>query len=333
MKTGNSSPHKPHDQFFRFIFSGKPQVVSFLKGSLPEGIQAKLDFESLQLMSGHHIDDQLRDHLSDLLYTCQFEGNEIGIAILLEHKSFTVRYPHFQILRYMLGFWERQVQNGHSPSPIIPIVVYHGRRRWRYIDMEAYFEALNPELRDYLPDFQYLLIDLMEKDHEIIMAQYEDFVLQKALLLMKFIFSEDFGQRLSLILEGFKSYLEDKQEEEVFRRFIVYISRHGTQKKEEIMDSLDQLIEDWQPEPNSLLMDWITEAKAKIEKARKEAFNEAYNEASEKAMQQNEAERKKEINRRVLKMLSLEIPLEKIALIMEMSPEEIKQIIAQSKRK
>jgi len=103
MKTENSFPHKPHDQFFRFIFSGKPQVVSFLKGSLPEDIQAKLDFESLQLMSGHHIDDQLRDHLSDLLYTCQFEGHEIGIAILLGHR---VLQSDILIFRFFATCWD-----------------------------------------------------------------------------------------------------------------------------------------------------------------------------------------------------------------------------------
>ena len=64
------------------------------------------------------------------------------IAVLPEHKSYTEPYIHFQLNRYMLTVWDTQLSEKKPVLPIIPVVVYHGRRRWQKRDMRAYFELL-----------------------------------------------------------------------------------------------------------------------------------------------------------------------------------------------
>lgn len=37
----------------------------------------------------------------------------------------------FQVLRYKLRIWERDVRAGEGLRPIVPVVVYHGQEKWR----------------------------------------------------------------------------------------------------------------------------------------------------------------------------------------------------------
>ncbi|HFQ94894.1 MAG TPA: Rpn family recombination-promoting nuclease/putative transposase [Anaerolineae bacterium] len=151
----------PHDRFFRESFGRVEVARSFLQEYLPPELLAALNLEHLTLHDGSFIDERMRAHQSDLLYEAHLSnGLPVLIYFLFEHKSRPDRRVMLQLLRYMLRMWERQVKARMSLSPVIPVVIHHGKQEWTAPqDFHSLFVNLPEGVRPYLPDFQYHLAD------------------------------------------------------------------------------------------------------------------------------------------------------------------------------
>lgn len=127
---------------------------------MPRDVFERLDLGTLVRETDSFIDEQLSEHFADLLFSVQYGKKPLRIALLLEHKSYPVRYPHLQLNQYLLNYWTHQIRQKQRPVPIIPIVVYHGRTRWNQRPFAAYFTEADTSLHRFLPAFDYLLFDL-----------------------------------------------------------------------------------------------------------------------------------------------------------------------------
>ena len=138
-------PSKPHDEFFKAVFSRLDIVLDYLKQMLPIDLQQELDFNTLIRANGSFVSPTLQEYFSDVVYRCTFKGSKksIFISFIFEHKSSVERYPHLQLLRYMLDTWEEQLKQKKAIAPIVPIVVYHGKEKWK----KRKFSAPNFSLR------------------------------------------------------------------------------------------------------------------------------------------------------------------------------------------
>ncbi|MEW5816015.1 MAG: Rpn family recombination-promoting nuclease/putative transposase [Spirochaetota bacterium] len=183
----------PHDKFFKEIFSVRENALDFIQGILPSDIITKFDLTSLTLDQNNYVDERLDEYFSDLVYTCTFSSNrQLTIAFLFEHKSFPARYPHLQILRYMLNIWEAAIRNRKTPPLVIPIIVYHGKKRWKKEGMESYFRVEDRSFFGFIPAFDYLLTDLSKyTDAEIKAGVFQRVSLKIGLLIQKHIFDEE----------------------------------------------------------------------------------------------------------------------------------------------
>ncbi len=150
----------PHDRFFKETFSRLDILTDFLRVYLPRPILAGLDLTSLTREVDSYTDEQLSEHFADLVFSGRFGEQAIKVVVLLEHKSYTEEYPHFQLNRYLLNFWESQLKQKRPLTPILPVIVYHGKRRWIKRPMKTYFGEIPKTLLPFLPAFDYLLIDL-----------------------------------------------------------------------------------------------------------------------------------------------------------------------------
>lgn len=75
---------KPHDHFFRFVFSQKDIVKDFIKYLITH-LADKVDLESLEIDNTSYINSELQDFYSDIVYTIKTKDEkEIKIAFLLE---------------------------------------------------------------------------------------------------------------------------------------------------------------------------------------------------------------------------------------------------------
>jgi predicted transposase/invertase (TIGR01784 family) len=92
---------QPHDKVFKFVFSDKAKVEHYLRQTLTEELTENIDFNFLTLDNNSYIDEELKGHYSDVVYEAVFaQEHPIKIAILFEHKSYTSKFPHLQLLNY-----------------------------------------------------------------------------------------------------------------------------------------------------------------------------------------------------------------------------------------
>jgi predicted transposase/invertase (TIGR01784 family) len=153
MREGKS----PHDAFFKQLFARPNVARDFIVNYLPHKLTALLDVNSLEVVEGSFVDDDLREHLSDLVFRVGLQrGGAAFIYLLFEHKSEADRWVAWQVLRYVMRLWENErARQVKKLTPVVPIVFYHGRATWR-IGMR-FGELIDfgdfDELREYVPEF------------------------------------------------------------------------------------------------------------------------------------------------------------------------------------
>ncbi len=155
-----TQPDNPHDRFFKETFSQPIIFADFAQAFMPRDLLEQLNLDTLVREPDSFVNEQLSEHFADLLFSVQYGRKSARIALLLEHKSYPVRYPHFQLNQYLLNYWTHQVREKKRPTPIIPIVIYHGRTRWKQRPLPDYFTEVGVTLNRFLPAFDYLLFDL-----------------------------------------------------------------------------------------------------------------------------------------------------------------------------
>jgi predicted transposase YdaD len=219
----------PHDQFFKSSLR-RPEVAADLVAHyLPPDVVALLDLGSLELQEGSFIDDQLREQQSDLLFrTRLLDGGETYIYLLFEHKSFVYHLSPFQVLRYQVRIWERDIRiagrRAASLCPIIPIVVYHGRRRWTApLSLSGLFRS-PPALASFLPEQRYVLLDLQAwKQEEVIGG----LLLRVTLLVLQAIFRPGLPRNLTAISALLRQLNDHFLREQVLGRILAYAATAG----------------------------------------------------------------------------------------------------------
>lgn len=163
----NEDPHHPHDSLFKAVFKDKKQVIGYLNFFLPEKLVSQLDLSTLKLHDTSYLDEVLKKTFSDICYTCILgkEKEKVLVSLLFEHKSNLDQYVHFQLLEYMIRVWQHQRTNKQKPTVVIPIVFYHGEKKWKMRSFESFFgKNISPELLAYLPKFEYIFTDLAHYD-------------------------------------------------------------------------------------------------------------------------------------------------------------------------
>lgn len=219
----SDSADQPHDRYFKDTFSQPDILADFLTVYLPDDLRAALDLSSLQRQPDSYTDDALSEHFADLLFTATLHQQPVQIALLLEHKSYTEPYVHFQLNRYMHNVWQHQLEQKQPLLPILPIVVYHGTVRWKKRPMASYFQTLLPVLQPYVPTFDYILIDLKTiTDHLPRFAT--DYARLTGVLLQYSRKRRSLEHALLSIADGINRLLAHEQGERFFRTSLIYLN-------------------------------------------------------------------------------------------------------------
>ncbi len=194
----------PHDEFFKYLFSIHAAAKEFFRAFLPPKVLATLDLETLEPDETGYITPDLSAVYSDKVFRCNFLGGKAAaaLAILLEHKSYVPTYPHFQLNEYRQRIWTTLLQNEEKPLMVLPIILFHGKQRWKVKKMADYFLGLPKELRPYLGNFQYILVNLSRcSDQELIQLRLG--FLAYGLLTMKHSSDKTFlMEQFMVIFEG-----------------------------------------------------------------------------------------------------------------------------------
>jgi len=188
----------PHDRYFREVFSNPDIVRDLLSNYLPNAVAQVLDLTTLALEQDSFVDEELRQHYTDLLYMVRrIDGAEAFVYFLFEHKSYPDQATSFQVLRYMVRIWERQVRQAEPLTPIIPLVFYHGVEAWRAPHNFADLVGAPAEFAAYTPHFIYDLLDLSAISEQQIKGEV---LLRAVLLAFRSVLRPGVGERLFTIV-------------------------------------------------------------------------------------------------------------------------------------
>jgi predicted transposase/invertase (TIGR01784 family) len=89
----------------------------FFEIHLPERYKAKCDLSTLALQSGSFVEDNLRQHFSDVLYSMKARKQTGYIYCLIEHITQDKPMTAFQVLRYQIAAMHQHIC---SKGMIIP---------------------------------------------------------------------------------------------------------------------------------------------------------------------------------------------------------------------
>ena len=254
---------QPHDSLFRAVFGDPAEAAGLLRAHLPEAVANGLDWSTLTVEKSHFVAPELRATESDLLYSIRRRagGRSAWLYVLLEHQSTTKpreRWLRLRLLRYCCRIWERDRRRHPDETelrPIVPLVLYQGRGRWRHATEFSDLFAREVRAWPWLPRFEHLLIDQSATAPEEVRGTLRGMVAQ---LMMMAVYRAAGGwpalqRALPLLAElerrggmeelgMFVIYVLATQDEPMRRRFAKELQRHVPGPGGDAMNYVEELI-------------------------------------------------------------------------------------------
>ncbi len=227
------------DRIIRDTFSDREDAIPFFQSTLPPGLLAVLNLDTLEVEQGTFIDESMKEYRTDILFRIKTaSGSPAEIYLLFEHKS--QRDPHIftQLLSYLARIYERQ----DKPVPVIPFVFYHGKKAWDLgTDFAAHFtfsEAERQIFAPYLPDFRFELFDLGDQDIETLsFSLYVKMLMQ----IIRSIDMDRLDSNLRDIFELSEIFASEQKKLEKLRKLIFYVLTRGEIPHEKVVAVLSSV--------------------------------------------------------------------------------------------
>ncbi|WP_026393478.1 Rpn family recombination-promoting nuclease/putative transposase [Acetobacterium malicum] len=248
MKETKKKAQNPHDKFFKDTFSNPLVARDFIENYLPESILKMVDLSELEIQNGSHVDAELSELFSDMLFRTKINQRDGYLYFLFEHKSYPDRMVALQLLTYMVRIWNRNVNkklDTHIPM-IIPMVVCHGETKWKispmFSDLILDFDTFPEEIKQVIPNYRYQLYDLSQFSDEDIKGKAE---LMIALSVARDIFKKSGEEFLETIFKAASALAELDEKKtglQYFETCMRYILTSGPKlTKEQLTIVINQL--------------------------------------------------------------------------------------------
>jgi predicted transposase/invertase (TIGR01784 family) len=227
----------PHDCFFRESFGQIAIAGDFLRHTLPDELLALVDLDTLTISKDTYVSKDLRQFYADLVYQVACRGTaddaSLSIYLLFEHKSCPDTWVLLQLLHYIQAGGEayrKQHPKAKRLPPVYPLVLYHGRRRWRVpATFHDLVEPLPSSLVPYVPQFRYALHDISPHSDTEIRGAVLTRLVQLAL---RHIFDPQPGRRLRELLRLIVQVLDQPTALELLESLLRYYVQ-GTRQLDE----------------------------------------------------------------------------------------------------
>jgi predicted transposase YdaD len=191
-----------HDAFFKQALSDPLLAGTFLREHLPPDVAGLLGCEPPEPVPVSFVDEELRQHHSDLLFRVHLKTGGNALAyVLVEHKSSPERGARLQLLRYIVRILVNWYEQNEPPLPlpvVLPLLVHQGPGAWRVCcEFADLFGAVPQPLQPYLPSFRHALIDLGQMEDRELSEQAR---LRAFLKALKYSRRPDLPQQIDILL-------------------------------------------------------------------------------------------------------------------------------------
>jgi predicted transposase/invertase (TIGR01784 family) len=191
-----------HDSFFKQALSDPGLAGTFLREHLPPAVADLLGPEVPEAVAGSFVDEDLRQHHSDVLFRMHLRsGSDAFAYVLMEQKSSPDPGARLQLLRYvvrLLTDWYGQNKQRLPLPPVVPLLVHQGPEGWELsCEFTDLFGAVPESLRPYLPSFRHALVDLGPMEDHTLSAEVR---LRAFLKALKYSRRSDLPARIGIVL-------------------------------------------------------------------------------------------------------------------------------------
>ncbi|MBK9256156.1 MAG: Rpn family recombination-promoting nuclease/putative transposase [Saprospiraceae bacterium] len=252
----DESINNPHDKFVKEMLADREMAIAFLDEYLPENLRIVLKLEDLTYANTHYITPELSESFSDIVFRIPMKETnqkDVYVSLLLENKSTPEKYAAFQLLGYIANGYLTQFKNKEVIHPIIPVIYYQGKAKWKLKRIKDFFTAFPEDIQNYIPTFESIFISLMGMSDESLLA-LRNGMLYSAITLQKHRFNPELLEaHIERILTSINPYLSRN----FIRTMIVYtlqvtemdenklieiVQKISPDIKKDIMSTYDQLV-------------------------------------------------------------------------------------------
>lgn len=200
-------------------------VEDLLRGFVNEAWVQHVDFTTLERVSGSYVSDDLRDREDDIIWRVRWGAGWLYLYLLLEFQSTVDPYMALRLLVYVGLLYQSLIRAKQLPAsgklpPVVPIVLYNGRRPWTAAKtMASLVEPAPAGLAWYCPQIRYLLLE------ERLYTEQELAGLQNlAAALFRFENGEEPAD-IQRVLEVLLEWLRAPGDDSLRRAFTVWLRR------------------------------------------------------------------------------------------------------------
>ena len=218
--------HKAHDRAFKASMSDLRVAKDFLSHHLPETVKEKIDLDTLQLHKESFVDPELRELITDMLYSADFKGEDGSkqkafLYLCLEHQSEPDPLMPWRMMIYTCRIIDHhltQTQSTELPI-VIPIVLYNGDVPYPYsVEIFDLFGE-NKALAQQWMFNRFQLIDLNQVPDEAIRQHQWSGLME---MLMKHVYARDIMIYLEQI-SGIIRHLAQSKADDYLLSMIKYL--------------------------------------------------------------------------------------------------------------
>jgi len=231
----------PHDKFFKDVFSEKEKAEELIKTILPSPLIDIINWKSLKQEKDTFVDD-MKEAYSDMLFSVKIYDNQpVKIYLLFEHKSYPDKNIHVQLLSYLARIYNKM----KSLTPVIPLVFYHGKKKWNISEkFSDVFDLSNKNhelLIKYIPDFNYEISDLSQTIIEKLIIS----LTTKAILYtFKNIWDLEDKDKLDELIRLSRDLFYEESGIKIIQKLLLYIYSVKDINHMKVKESISRLISD-----------------------------------------------------------------------------------------
>jgi len=153
------------DSLYKQLFAHPEILRELLTGFLEAGWAASLNVGAFERVNASYTSERGKARHDDMVWRVKVGGEWVYVYILLEFQSRSDRWMALRMQVYIGLLYQdlvrqRQLSHGRKLPPVIPVVLYSGRRPWRAATDLAGLMLPPPEgLEAFQPRQKYLLVE------------------------------------------------------------------------------------------------------------------------------------------------------------------------------
>ena len=162
--------NRKHDQTYNNAFSNRRAVADLVGSHAAPDLADRLDFSTLAPLPASHVDSRMSSRRGDLLWKVRFRDSSAVLLVVIKFQSgpdpqMAIRIQDYVVLALRYALKNKLSGPGGGPPPVLPVVVYNGKRAWTSPRSLGEMTAPVPGLP---PPGEYVLVDMLRQGRDAV---------------------------------------------------------------------------------------------------------------------------------------------------------------------